>query len=69
MKKKTKKQIAAELNQFLLLKNIEWTRLKKQDLLKLHDSLMKLKRDVDEIFQVLENQIDEPRYCNPAYIV
>jgi len=69
LKRKTKKQLAADLEKFLLVKDVKWQKLSKSDLACLHQALMKLRRDVAEFFEVLESQIDEPRYYNPAYIV
>ena len=54
MKKKTKSQTIENLNRFLLIEGISWERLPKRDLDKLFKAFQKLRRDVEEVFQLLD---------------
>lgn len=70
MKSKTKAEMAKQLNQILMVKNISWTKLPKRDIVKLYEAFIKLKEDVDKVFIMLvESSPKMPEAEKPCYCV
>jgi hypothetical protein len=51
---RTKSELAQQLSQFLLVQDVQWQRLRKQDLLKLELAFQLLKADVLQLFEIVD---------------
>ena len=62
----TRKLIIQNLNNFFRVK-ADWKRLRADDLIKIHESLLKIRAEIDEIFEILE-EVFSPQVKEVSYI-